>query len=39
VFFTRAKLGPRIVRPIVEMALDGIRSARPRQRESEDEVD
>ena len=27
-FFTRAKLGPRIVRPIVEMALEGIRHAK-----------
>jgi AcrR family transcriptional regulator len=37
IFFTRAKLGPRIVRPIVEMALDGIRSAHPRRRGADDE--
>src|SRR5574342_17534 len=30
-FFTAAKLGPRIVRPIVEMALEGIRRARRRE--------
>jgi AcrR family transcriptional regulator len=37
IFFTRAKLGPRIVRPIVEMALDGIRRARPSRRGHEDD--
>ena len=36
-FFTRAKLGPRIVRPIVDLALDGIRRARPRPRGAEAE--
>jgi AcrR family transcriptional regulator len=39
VFFTRAKLGPRIVRPIVEMALEGIRHAHPRRRDAEGEGD
>jgi AcrR family transcriptional regulator len=30
-FFTRARLGPRSVRPIVEMALEGVRRARKRE--------
>lgn len=30
VFFSQAKLGPRLVRPIVDLALDGIRRARRR---------
>jgi AcrR family transcriptional regulator len=33
-FFTRAKIGPRSVRPIVEMALEGIRHARRRDGEA-----
>lgn len=37
IFYTRAKLGPRIVRPIVEMALDGIRRAQPQRRETDAE--
>ena len=36
IFFTRTKLGPRSVRPIVEMALHGICSARPRRRDASD---
>ena len=33
-FFTRAKLGPRSVRPIVEMALEGIRRAKRSEGEA-----